>query len=235
MSNVTSKTLLPLLLATLTILGLTTAITTAANAQAQPTCGDTSSYDVVPLTSLPAQATDTEALIEQGGPYPYPQDGTVFQNREGVLPACPASYYHEYTDKTPGSSDRGARRIVTGGGGEHFYTGDHYASFDLIDLGTATCGDGNLTQTPEAGLPAQVGQTIDLVERGGPYPYTEDGTVYQNREGILPTCPANYYHLYTIPTPGTSGRGDRRLVTGEDGEYYYTPDRYVTFVEVITG
>lgn len=235
MSNVTSKTLLPLLLATLTILGLTTAgLATAANA-AQPTCGDTSSYDVVPLSSLPSQATDTENLIDQGGPFPYPQDGTVFSNREALLPACASGYYHEYTVKTPGSSDRGARRIVTGSGGEHFYTGDHYASFDLIDLGgsTPSCGDANVTETPVGSLPAQVAQTIALVERGGPYPYAEDGTVYQNREGILPACAASYYHLYTVPTPGTSDRGNRRLITGGDGEYYYTPDRYATFVEVI--
>jgi guanyl-specific ribonuclease Sa len=234
MSNVTSKTLLPLLLATLTILGLTTAANAAQ--PAQPACGDTSSYDVVPLSSLPPEATDTEELIEQDGPFPYPQDGTVFDNREDLLPDCASGYYHEYTVKTPGSSDRGARRIVTGSGGEHFYTDDHYASFDLIDLGgsTPSCGDANVTETPVGSLPAQVAQTIALVEQGGPYPYAEDGTVYQNREGILPACAANYYHLYTVPTPGTSDRGNRRLITGGDGEYYYTPDRYASFVEVIT-
>jgi ribonuclease T1 len=138
MSNVTHKpvkTLLSLLIATLAILGLTT----AANAVqlAQPPCGDTSSYEVVPLSSLPPEATDTADLIDQGGPYPYPQDGGVFQNREAVLPACSTGYYHEYTVKTPGSPDRGARRIVTGDAGEHFYTGDHYATFSLIDLSTA--------------------------------------------------------------------------------------------------
>lgn len=233
MSNVTSKTLLSLLLATFTILGLTT----AANAmQAQPACGDTSSYDVVPLSSLPPEAAETADLVEEGGPFPYPQDGTVFQNREDLLPDCPSGYYHEYTVETPGSPDRGARRIVTGDDGEHFYTDDHYASFSLIDLGGApACGEANLTETPVGDLPAQVGQTIALVERGGPYPFAEDGTVYQNREGILPACAASYYHLYTVPTPGTSDRGNRRLVTGAGGEHYYTPDRYATFVEVITG
>lgn len=233
MSNVTSKTLLSLLLATFTILGLTT----AANAmQAQPACGDTSSYEVVPLSSLPPEAAETADLVEEGGPFPYPQDGTVFQNREDLLPDCPSGYYHEYTVETPGSPDRGARRIVTGDDGEHFYTDDHYASFSLIDLGGApACGEANLTETPVGNLPAQVGQTIALVERGGPYPFAEDGTVYQNREGILPACAASYYHLYTVPTPGTSDRGNRRLVTGAGGEHYYTPDRYATFVEVITG
>jgi guanyl-specific ribonuclease Sa len=230
MSNVTSKTLLPLLISALAFFGLT--FTAEA---AQPPCGDTSSYEETPLGSLPPEATDTVELIEQDGPFPYPQDGTVFQNREDLLPDCAAGYYHEYTVKTPGSPDRGARRIVTGDAGEHFYTDDHYASFVLVDLGSApACGDAGLDEVPIGNLPAQVGQTIDLVEQGGPYPYAEDGTVYQNREGILPACASSYYHLYTVPTPGTSDRGNRRMITGGGGEYYYTPDRYATFVEVIT-
>ncbi|MFI7383741.1 ribonuclease [Streptomyces sp. NPDC049813] len=87
-------------------------------------------------SALPSQAHDTLDLIAQGGPYPYDQDGTVFQNREGVLPSRSAGYYHEYTVITPGSSDRGARRIVTGEASqEDYYTSDHYASFDLVDHG----------------------------------------------------------------------------------------------------
>lgn len=86
-------------------------------------------------SDLPAQAHDTLDLIAKGGPYPYTQDGTVFQNREGVLPSQSTGYYHEYTVKTPGSSDRGARRIVTGvKSQEDYYTSDHYASFDLVDF-----------------------------------------------------------------------------------------------------
>ena len=87
-------------------------------------------------SALPAQAHDTLDLIGKGGPYPYPQDGTVFQNREGVLPPQGSGYYHEYTVITPGSQDRGARRIVTGEKSqEDYYTADHYASFDLVDHG----------------------------------------------------------------------------------------------------
>ncbi|GEC03500.1 putative guanyl-specific ribonuclease Sa [Streptomyces spinoverrucosus] len=85
-------------------------------------------------SDLPSQAYDTLDLIEQGGPFPYSQDGTVFQNREGILPSQSTGYYHEYTVITPGSSTRGARRIVTGEEyQEDYYTADHYASFDLID------------------------------------------------------------------------------------------------------
>lgn len=83
---------------------------------------------------LPSQAHDTLDLIEKGGPYPYPQDGTVFDNREGILPDQDKGYYHEYTVKTPGSDDRGARRIVTGDKKqEDYYTADHYKSFDAVD------------------------------------------------------------------------------------------------------
>jgi ribonuclease T1 len=109
-----------------------TALPSAASAQAS--CGDTAGFDVVALSDLPPEATDTVELIERGGPYPYPQDGTVFSNRESLLPACSRGYYHEYTVRTPGSSTRGARRIITGRGGEYFYTADHYASFVLVDL-----------------------------------------------------------------------------------------------------
>ncbi|WEO94439.1 ribonuclease [Streptomyces sp. FXJ1.172] len=87
-------------------------------------------------SALPSQAHDTLDLIAKGGPYPYSQDGTVFSNREGVLPSEPSGYYHEYTVITPGSSTRGARRIVTGEASqEDYYTSDHYATFNLVDFG----------------------------------------------------------------------------------------------------
>ncbi|MDX2600123.1 ribonuclease domain-containing protein [Streptomyces caniscabiei] len=85
-------------------------------------------------SDLPSQAHTTLDLIARGGPYPYAQDGSVFQNRERILPSRSTGYYHEYTVKTPGSSTRGARRIVTGQQTEEdYYTADHYASFDLVD------------------------------------------------------------------------------------------------------
>lgn len=64
---------------------------------------------------LPAQALDTLGLIARGGPYPYRSDGIVFENRENRLPRQGSGYYHEFTVVTPGSDDRGTRRIVTGG------------------------------------------------------------------------------------------------------------------------
>ncbi|TAH45813.1 MAG: ribonuclease [Betaproteobacteria bacterium] len=84
---------------------------------------------------LPPEALATLALIERGGPFPYRKDGTVFQNRERLLPAMPRGYYREYTVPTPGSRDRGARRIVTGGHPPevYYYTSDHYRSFRRIE------------------------------------------------------------------------------------------------------
>lgn len=80
---------------------------------------------------LPAEARDILRRIEAGGPFDHRQDGAVFQNRERRLPQQPRGYYREYTVETPGSRDRGARRIVSGGNPpvEYFYTDDHYGSF----------------------------------------------------------------------------------------------------------
>jgi ribonuclease T1 len=93
--------------------------------------------DTCALSSLPSQTAETLDLIHSGGPFPYDQDGTVFSNREGILPDESSGYYHEYTVITPGSPDRGARRLVGGGAmttPEHvYYTGDHYASFCEVD------------------------------------------------------------------------------------------------------
>lgn len=73
------------------------------------------------------------AAIDVGEQLPYEQDGGVFQNREGLLPDEPQGYYREYTVATPGSDDRGARRLVIGSEHETYYTADHYGSFVLID------------------------------------------------------------------------------------------------------
>ncbi len=88
-----------------------------------------SDLPVASADDLPPEALDTLALIEAGGPYPYDQDDGVFGNREGLLPDRFDGYYREYTVETPGSDDRGARRIIVGADGEVYYTDDHYGSF----------------------------------------------------------------------------------------------------------
>ena len=86
----------------------------------------------IAVQNLPGEARQTLALIEKNGPFPYPRDGAVFGNREGLLPKRERGYYREYTVKTPGAHDRGARRIVAGRVGEVYYTDDHYRSFRRI-------------------------------------------------------------------------------------------------------
>jgi len=83
-------------------------------------------------SALPAEARRTLELIAQGGPYPYDRDGINFGNFEGVLPKKRGGYYQEYTVPTPGSRDRGARRIIVGTEHEKYYTADHYKSFRFI-------------------------------------------------------------------------------------------------------
>jgi ribonuclease T1 len=88
----------------------------------------------ITATDLPPEARETLRLIDAGGPFPYRRDGIVFQNRERRLPQQPRGFYREYTVPTPGSQDRGARRMVTG---DHppvvfFYTADHYKTFRRV-------------------------------------------------------------------------------------------------------
>lgn len=95
--------------------------------------GDGAGLPLVDLARLPVEAQHTVALIGRGGPFPYAKDGAVFGNRERRLPVQRSGYYREYTVPTPGSNDRGARRIIAGDAGRQlFYTADHYASFVRI-------------------------------------------------------------------------------------------------------
>ena len=97
---------------------------------------EASSAAVVHVSELPAQGRRTYELIFQGGPFPHDKDGVVFGNRERLLPAARRGFYREYTVPTPGSRDRGARRIVCGGPAKApyacYFTADHYASFRRI-------------------------------------------------------------------------------------------------------
>ncbi|MEI6026396.1 MAG: ribonuclease domain-containing protein [Betaproteobacteria bacterium] len=99
--------------------------------------GPAESANTVALAILPPEARETRRLIGTGGPFPYEKDGTVFGNRERLLPAEARGFYREYTVNTPGLKHRGARRIVCGGREPTrplncFYTADHYASFRRI-------------------------------------------------------------------------------------------------------
>jgi ribonuclease T1 len=91
----------------------------------------------ISLAELPKQGAQIHALILQGGPFAHGKDGSVFGNREQLLPAQKRGYYLEYTVPTPGANNRGKRRIVCGGQAKSpdvcYYTADHYASFRRIE------------------------------------------------------------------------------------------------------
>lgn len=110
-----------------------TLVTTSASARS---VSDSSDLGSIAFSALPRQGQDTHRLIHQGGPFPFDKDGVVFGNRERFLPMQKRGYYREYTVRTPGSRDRGARRIVCGGPATMpdacFYSADHYASFRRI-------------------------------------------------------------------------------------------------------
>ncbi|MET9932847.1 MULTISPECIES: ribonuclease domain-containing protein [unclassified Streptomyces] len=97
----------------------------------------------------------------------------------------------------------------------------------------ASAGTSGLPTVRAADLPPEARRTLDLVARGGPYPYAKDGAVFSNFERVLPRRERGYYHEYTVKTPGERDRGARRLVTGRGGETYYTDDHYETFREVV--
>lgn len=108
---------------------------------AGPTAGRTATtrpapsdgLDTVRAAELPSEARRVLRLIDAGGPFPYPQDGGVFGNFERLLPAHQRGWYREYTVPTPGERDRGARRIIAGQDGTHYYTADHYDSFARVE------------------------------------------------------------------------------------------------------
>jgi ribonuclease T1 len=104
--------------------------------QASPAV-DAQTSPAMQVTDLPREGQETYQLIRKGGPFPYEKDGTVFGNRERLLPRHARGFYREYTVRTPGVKHRGARRIVCGGPVPSapqacYYTQDHYASFRVI-------------------------------------------------------------------------------------------------------
>ena len=107
-------------------------------------------------------------------------------------------------------------------------TGSTAASAPAVD------GSG-LEAVAASSLPQEARETLDLIARGGPYPYSRDGAVFSNFERLLPRKPSGYYKEFTVRTPGESDRGARRIVVGETGEKYYTPDHYESFLQILEG
>lgn len=97
----------------------------------------------------------------------------------------------------------------------------------------STDPDSGLPLVRLADLPPEAAATVELIDRGGPFPEDEDDGVFGNREDLLPDQPYGYYREYTVPTPGADTRGARRIVAGEAGELYWTDDHYQSFSRVV--
>lgn len=139
-ARVSARTLLVsagvVIIALLAVLGIDRCSGPASPSAARPQVGASSTprsgLPTIEVSALPPEAATTLTLIDRGGPFRYAQDGTVFGNNEGLLPKQARGYYHEYTVATPGSKDRGTRRLIVGKLGDVYYTNDHYESFRQV-------------------------------------------------------------------------------------------------------
>ncbi|MFZ1180791.1 MAG: ribonuclease domain-containing protein [Herbaspirillum sp.] len=107
----------------------------------------------------------------------------------------------------------------------------------LLLSGTVFAGDApGIDAIAVSNLPREARQTLNLIKRGGPYPYAKDGVVFGNYEGVLPRRKRGYYHEFTVKMPRARNRGARRIIAGGNpqtsGEYYYTRDHYQTFQRI---
>jgi ribonuclease T1 len=104
----------------------------------------------------------------------------------------------------------------------------YFAALALLCFTSAFAGG-----VPVESLPAQARATLALIKAGGPFPYSQDGRIFGNRERQLPQQKRGYYREYTVQTPGARDRGARRIVAGSSGEYFYTDDHYHSFRRIL--
>jgi ribonuclease T1 len=127
-----------------------------------------------------------------------------------------------------------AAGLLSGGGGGAG-SGSSHPTQSLLDVPSGTTGTdpgSGLPLIAQSALPLQAQQTLALIDRGGPFPYSEDGETFGNYEGILPDEAHGYYQEYTVVTPGASTRGARRIIAGSHGELYWTADHYESFSRI---
>jgi RHS repeat-associated protein len=154
--------------------------------------------------------------------------GAAFENACAGLGLDCGNYYQTFIALlTTGS-------LVIAGGSFRSSTDNVVPSSVSSDaLGDPDCpGCGYSIWAGNPGLGQSVNETLWQIDQGGPFQYKHDGTVFNNREGLLPVMPPGYYREYTVPTPGSSDRGAVRLVVGQNGEVYYKPDHYHSFTRI---
>lgn len=93
---------------------------------------------------------------------------------------------------------------------------------------------GGIERIGAAELPKEARETLQLVRKGGPYPYSQDGVTFSNRERILPKQARGFYREYTVKTPGVRSRGARRIICGgsQQNICYYTANHYASFRQI---
>lgn len=126
-------------------------------------------------------------------------------------------------DTSSGAGDPGVRATATAEPSRTAYPSN------------ANTPDSGLDTIAESRLPGEAKETLVLIRAGGPYPYDQDDKTFQNRERILPQQKRGYYREYTVETPGEDDRGPRRIVTGRDGDKYWTTDHYDSFRQIQEG
>ena len=122
-----------------------------------------------------------------------------------------------------------------GVGQQAFRTAKHVENYDSpwgVALDSSVAPKGVVTRfvTGADGKIADLGPTLDRIKNGVKFPHRNDGTIFKNREGLLPSKPAGYWTEHVHPTPGGKGPGLQRIVIGQNGEIYFTPDHYKTFI-----
>ena len=150
--------------------------------------------------------------------------GAWWWSQRDEAPAAPAIASHETADPRHTSAELALPPV------EQTRPGELAGEVPDIAPPVAPARSGGNGTLP-AFLPPEARQTLELIERGGPFPHRQDGSVFQNREGRLPRQSRGYYREYTVDTPGLDHRGARRIVTGGQPprEYYYTDDHYESF------
>ena len=153
----------------------------------------TTGLPTMTVAQLPSEGVDTLGLIAAGGPFPYSKDGVTFQNREGILPPQRSGFYQEYTVQTPGSSDRGARRIISGQDGSRFYTDDHYDSVPRGRVGGRIVSARRLSRLDGVRrVDAPVDELENAAEELGWRCVVLDGAEVEDKDAFLELCAESF-------------------------------------------
>jgi len=137
-----------------------------------------------------------------------------------------------FGDSESGAAGSGeAGPAETGSGGRY---GDGGGADEGVSADDTPGIDSGLPTIARSELPVEATDTLALIRAGGPYPFDKDGSVFQNREGYLPSAQRGHYREFTVITPGESTRGARRIVAGDDGALFWTDDHYASFSVILS-